>query len=351
MEGKTESRNWLVWAVPAALSLIAIFVPFADSVRSDLLIPVILLQLLLPVITAMTGALCDWPVTVATGALAAAFAWKTLPATAMPAVLFWCAACGLTACLPMKNRLMRPALRTGMCLAVWCIGLATLLQFTGGNLAGGLAQAVCDYVDRSPESTELLLRFYSAGLVRLQGTEALMPAIRYMGSIIIPEATKVQMLYTLRVSLEEMLPPMLCSTVVYHTALTVLLSTILPDWRRRKKGAKGEFPPLEQWYMPRRMGAAVFALCIGWVIALMSADGIGAYLGWMCADVFRVAFMIQGICWMQWMGKRMGIRSVARNAWSVVLSVVAPLIPMIMGVIDQRRDARHLRPKEEADQE
>ena len=34
-----------------------------------------------------------------------------------------------------------------------------------------------------------------------------------------------------------------------------------------------------------------------------------------------------------------------------VLSVVAPLIPMIMGVIDQRRDARHLRPKEEADQE
>ena len=54
---------------------------------------------------------------------------------------------------------------------------------------------------------------------------------------------------------------------------------------------------------------------------------------------------------MQWMGKRMGIRSAARNIWSVILSVVMPLIPMVMGMIDQRRDARHLRPKEEADQE
>ena len=103
--------------------------------------------------------------------------------------------------------------------------------------------------------------------------------------------------------------------------------------------------------MPRRMGAAVFALCIGWVIALMAQEGTGMYLGWLCADVFRTAFILQGICWMQWMGKRMGVRSTVRNIWSVILSVVMPLIPMIMGMIDQRRDARQLRPKEEADQE
>ena len=108
---------------------------------------------------------------------------------------------------------------------------------------------------------------------------------------------------------------------------------------------------MEQWYMPRRLGAAVFALCIGWVMALMAQDGVGAYLGWLCADVFRVAFILQGICWMQWMAKRMGIRSAVRNIWSVILGIVLPLIPMIMGMIDQRRDARHLRPKEEADQE
>ena len=96
---------------------------------------------------------------------------------------------------------------------------------------------------------------------------------------------------------------------------------------------------------------AVFALCLGWVIALVAEEGVGAYLGWLCANVFRVAFILQGICWLQWMGKKMGIRSGARNLWSVILSVVAPLIPILMGMIDQRKDARHLRPEKEVEQE
>lgn len=315
------------------------------------MIPVLLVQLLLPVACAVTGTLYKWPVTGLLCILAALAGWRAFPAEALPVILFWCAASGLTACLPMKQRLLRPALRTGMCLAAWCIGLVILLQLTGGRIVGGLAQAACDYVDQSPDSTELLLRAYSAGYARLQGTEALMPAVRLMGNVVIPAETRTQMLFSLRVSLEEILPSLLCSVMVYHTALTVLMSTVLPDWLRRRRGEKGEFAPMEQWYMPRRMGLAVFALCLGWVIALMAQEGTGAYLGWLCAGVFRVAFILQGICWMQWMGKRMGIRSAVRNIWSVILSVVMPLIPMIMGMIDQRRDARHLRPKEEADQE
>ena len=315
------------------------------------MIPVLLVQLLLPVVCAVTGTLYKWPVTGLLCILAAVAGWQAFPAEALPVILFWCAASGLTACIPMKQRLLRPALRTGMCLAAWCIGLVILLRLTGGQIINGLAQAACNYVDQSPDSTELLLRAYSAGYARLQGTEALMPAVRLMGNVVIPAETRTQMLFSLRVSLEEILPSLLCSVVVYHTALTVLMSTVLPDWLRRRRGEKGEFAPMEQWYMPRRLGLAVFALCLGWVIALMAQEGTGAYLGWMCAEVFRMAFILQGICWMQWMGRRMGIRSTARNVWSVVLSVLTPLIPMIMGMIDQRRDARHLRPKEEADQE
>ena len=351
MTGRNDGLKWLAWAIPAGLSLLFAFMPIPEETRSTLLIPLIVFELFLPVISAMTGALCELPVTAALCAFAAAAGWKIFPVQVLPLTLFWTAACALTALLPMKQKLMRPALRTGMCLAAWCIGLVTLLQLTGGQIVNGLAQAACDYVERSPESAELLLRAYSAGYVRLAGTEVLMPSTGLMGSIMIPAETRVQMLYTLRVSLEEVLPSLLCSTVIYHTGLTVLLSTLLPDWRRRKKGEQGEFAPLERWYMPRRMGIAVFALCFGWLIALMAQDGIGVYLGLMCAGVFRAAFILQGICWMQWMGKRMGIRSAVRNVWSVILSVVLPLIPMVMGMIDQRRDARHLRPKEESDQE
>ena len=349
MTGKIGGQKWIAPAVMAVLSLVIALVPSVDG--GTWTIPVLVMQLILPVAAAMTGALYGWPVTAAMCVLAAVAGWKVFPLEALPVLLLWCAGWGLTSCLPMRRRLLRPALRTGVCLAAWSIGFMILLRLTGGDIVNGLAQAACDYVDRSPDSTDWLLRAYSAGYIRLRGTDALIPAVRVMGNVMIAPDTKVQMLYSLRVSLEEILPSMLCSTLVIHTAVTVLLSTVLPDWLRRRRGEQGEFSPMEQWYMPRRMGLAVFALCLGWVIAMLAEDGIGAYLGWMCAEVFRMAFILQGICWMQWMGRRMGIRSTARNVWSVVLSVLTPLIPMIMGMIDQRRDARHLRPKEEADQE
>ena len=349
MAEKNNGQKWIVPAVMAVLSLVIALVPGAD--RNTWTVPVLAVQLLLPVAASVSGALYPWPMTASMCILAAVAGWKVFPLQALPVVLLWCAGTGLTACLPMRRKLLRPTLRTGVCLTSWCAGMLILLQMTGGQIVNGLAQAACDFVDRSPNSTDLLLRAYSAGYIRLAGTDALFPAVRVMGNVMIAPGTRVQMLYSLRVTLEGMLPSALCSAVVLHTAVTVLLSTVLPDWLRRKRGERGDFSPMEQWYMPRRMGAAVFALCLGWVIALLAGDGIGAYLGWMCAEVFRVAFILQGICWMQWMGKRMGIRSAVRNLWSVVLSVILPLIPMVMGMIDQRRDARHLRPKEEADQE
>ena len=349
MAEKNSGQIWIAPAVMAVLSLVIALVPGMDP--NTWTVPVLALQLLLPVAASITGALHPWPVTASMCVLAGVAGWKVFPLQALPVVLLWCIGTGLTACLPMRRKLLRPALRTAVCLAVWCTGLIILLQVTGGQIVNGLAQAACDYVDHSPNSTDLLLRAYSAGYIRLSGTDALIPAVRVMGNVMIAAQTRVQMLYSLRVSIEELLPSALCSAVVLHTAITVLLSTVLPDWMRRKRGERGEFSPMEQWYMPRRMGLAVFALCIGWVVALLAKDGIGAYLGRLCAEVFRVAFIIQGICWMQWMGKRMGVRSAVRNVWSVILSIVMPLIPMIMGMIDQRRDARHLRPKEEADQE
>jgi len=186
------------------------------------------------------------------------------------------------------------------------------------------------------------------GYARLNGTEALMLALSPMS---IPADIRLQLLYSLRVSLEEILPSLMCSVIVYHTGITALLCTVLPDNWRRRRGENGEFSPMERWYMPRRLGGAVFALCIGWVVAFLAEEGIGAYLGWMCANVFQAAFMLQGICWMQWMGKRMGLGSAVRNIWSVILSVVMPLIPIVMGMIDQRRDSRHLRPDKEVEQE
>ena len=45
----------------------------------------------------------------------------------------------------------------------------------------------------------------------------------------------------------------------------------------------------------------------------------------------------------------MGIRGMMRNIGALLVSLLAPIVPMIMGLIDQRRDTRHLRPEEVED--
>ncbi len=348
MNGKLTDRPGVsgqagqVWLAPAVLTALLALAAVLG------VLPLAGAMLILPVAAGMLTAYSGWVSGAVLCAAGCAAGMAVFPQMAWPTVLIWCIGNGLVCGLKMKKAIMRPILRTGVCLAAWAAGLITLLQISGGQIVNGLAQSACDLIDRSPEGTEILLRAYSAGYARLQGTEAITLAFYPMT---MTAGVRTQLLYSLRVSLEEILPSLICSVIVYHTALTVLLGTVMPDWLRRKHGEKGEFSPMEQWYMPRRLGWAVFALCMGWVIAFLAEDGIGAYLGWMCADVFRAAFMLQGICWMQWMGKRMGIGSTMRNIWSVVLSVLIPLIPILMGMIDQRRDARHLRPDKEVEQE
>ena len=176
---------------------------------SGWVIPVMVIQILLPVAAAMTGAVCSPIVPGILCAAAAIAGGVAFPTEALPVVLVWCAGWALTTLLPMKKRLLRPALRAGVCLAAWGIGLFILLRLTGGQIVAGLAGAACDWVDKSSNSTEILLRAYSAGYARLQGTQALMPAVQTLGSVLIPDGIRTQMLLSLRASMEEILPNLL----------------------------------------------------------------------------------------------------------------------------------------------
>ena len=338
MTGKKPEIRLLV---PAALMLIIAVASLAG-------IPFLLEALILLPVASLLMYYCGWAGVAGVCAAAAVACGFILPAVALPTAFIWCAGCLLAACIPVRKPLARPVLWCAACLITWCAGMITLHQIENGPISISLAQKICNLIDASPERDTILVNAYSMGWCR---TDALVPTARSMGGIRLESADRVQLLLSLRVTLEEMLPTFLCDALLYHTALTAFLCTILPDWRRRKNGEEGLLPALDRWYMPRRMGRAVWALMIGWVISLLSGDGVSGYLGTLCSDVFRIAFMLQGICFLQWVGKRMGIRSTMRNVWSVVLSILAPIVPIIAGLIDQRKDARNLRPKKEAEQE
>ena len=306
-------------------------------------------MLLLPPVSAVLAVTSGWwgAAMVCAGACGACI--LVFPPEALPLSLGWCILCAVIPVIPLKKKAARPFLWAGLCLGAWITGIVMLLGITKGQIVTGLAQIFCDWVEKSPQCNTILLNAYSMGYSRLEGTAALVPAVQVMGHVLISEDVKMQMLYSLRVSLEGMLPSVLCETLVYHTAVTTLLSVALPDWRRRKAGAEGELPPMERWYIPRGLGLALMALCLGRVVALFSSNGAAVFMGWLCWAVFKAAYVVQGLCLLQWMEKRMGIRSVIRNIWAVVLSILAPIIPMVMGMVDQRRDSRHLRPHEEVE--
>ena len=215
------------------------------------------MTLLLPVAAAMLQYSSGWPGAAAVCAAAGLACGFILPADLLPVTVLWCGGSLLAAVIPVRKPLIRPILWAAVCLAAWLAGLLVLSAATEGKIIAGLAKGACDYIDASPERNNILINAYSMGLARLKDIELLSARrVPGYGYLFLEEETRRQMLYSLRVSLEELLPSALCSTMIYHTVLTTILCTVLPDWRRRRQGEEGLLPPMEKWYMPRRMGTA-----------------------------------------------------------------------------------------------
>ncbi len=336
-EMKTK-QSWIPTAVLTLLVLIAALKGF----------PYLFLALIvLPPVVATLAYTAGWTGPAAVCVMAAGACVYLAPGPGLALLLPWCVLSGVIACLPLKKKLTRPLLWAALCLAAWAGMLALMMNAFQGQVTAGLAQATVDMIDASPERDAIRLNAYRMGLSRLDRTETWNMVLQLTG-LMAPE-TRNELLFSLRVSLEEALPAALCEGLVYHTAVTVLLCTVLPDWRRRKNGEPGVLPGMEKWYIPRGMGLAICTLCVGWLIAAMSDGGVDLYFGLLCTAVFRAAYVIQGICLLLWIEKKMGIRSAMRHIWAIVLSLLAPIVPLIMGLVDQRRDSRNLRPKKEAE--
>ena len=330
-----RKQNWVAPAVVTALMLFA-------AVQGSAFLFLALLAV--PVIAAVLAYTSGWVWTAVTCLAAGAIGTWMMPGLAV-IVVPWCALSAVIACVPLKRKMLRPLLWGGLCLGAWAAMIALLNAAMDQPLIPGLAQAFCDWVDASPQRNNILLNTYSLGLSRLD-TQTGLTSLAF---VLMPDNVRLQLLYSLRVSMEELLPSALCEGLVYHTALTVVLCVALPDWRRRRNGEPGVFPQMEKWYIPRKWGLAVTLLGLGWLFAYMSAGGVEMYLGLLCAAVFKTAYLLQGLCLLQWLEKRIGIRSVMRKIWAVALSLLAPIVPIIMGIVDQRRDSRHLRPDEEVE--
>lgn len=334
-EGNAQ-KKWISGAILAALITVA-------AIRG---IPSFMLALVaLPVICAVQAVCGGWQITAGLCVLSAVCCVILMPGAACVIGILWCVCCAVIPLVPLKKKILRPMLWAALCVLFWCIMLGAISADGGDTPANVMARTLCDMVSASPQRNSILINAYGMGLARLEGT-ANLSSLNY---VLMPEDIRLQLLYSLRVTLEQAFPQAICESLVIYSAVMALLCTALPDWRRRRRGEKGELPPMEEWYIPRGWGLALLALALGWLVATLSGGGADSYFGLLCLSVFRTTYTIQGICLLLWVEKRMGIRGMMRNIGALLVSLIAPIVPMIMGLIDQRRDSRHLRPEEVED--
>ena len=299
--------------------------------------------LALPILRALLDAMHEHIVAcvcVLSGCLCAALLF---PAWLRPAIALWGA--GLMAMSVLRVRAGSRTMLAGLALAAATavITLALALPQSGGQLVPWLAQAIVDRIDGHPNSATMLLNAYQAGLARLEGDMALIPALRIFGAIIIPPDTRLELLYSLRASIESLLTSLLPRGIVLWMLLTALLPAIVAEGVLRGAGRHSDLPPLERWYMPRRLTNAVVVMMMLGFLPYLTASAPLVSLGEMCYTLGYWACALQGASLMLFLMVGRGVRPLGRWLLVALGVLFLPLALFFLGGYDQFRDPRHLR--------
>lgn len=333
------SNQWTLAAVFSAALLITSFMG---------ILPHSLIMLLLPLMLAILAYTSGTVPTVLTAAVAAGGCVAAGAAGLWVIAVPWSALNCFAALCPLKDQKKRPWLWAGVIVITWAAFLILLQIATNGQLVTGIAQELQNELAESPFCDTLLINAYSSGIARVSDAESM--GTLYAATMLklaLPENIRTELLYSLRISVEEIMPGAFCEAFIIHLTLQVLLCTLLPDLLRRRQDEKTVFPKFTEWHMPAGIGLAIGTLAIGWLIQLMTDSDLWLYIGIMSGAVFAVCYGLQGISFQLWLEDKMGMGKFARVLWLVGMLLLIPFVTVLLGIIDQRRDARNLRDREE----
>lgn len=296
--------------------------------------------------------------------MVAGAAMATCPAIPAWLMMVWgvLGTCGVL--VRLRSQQANAAWWTGLCLAALMAAAAALHQASGAQLpAIYLAQRLIELIDQSPKGTEILLNAYQMGLASLEGKLAMLPALRLGSVVVMTPEVRMELLYGLRTSLEELLYAMLPKAGTMWALLTALACAVIPGMRRRRQGLPREekawlpwreavqtnkaaeavlqrtrfapvYPPMEEWHMPRMMGLGAACLYLCGLMPYAQAPAMHDLLV-MLGNVGSLMFMVQGASLMLFLMRRMDMQRSMRGTWTLVAAVLLPQLMVLMGFADQ----------------
>lgn len=280
-------------------------------------------------------------------AMAAGLAVSTLlfPVWLRPAIVAWCAVCAAAPWLPVRRLSRRALLWTCAAAAEVVLLLALTCVRFDGRMIPGMAQALTDAVDRAPDSARKLLTAYQLGLSRLTGEQKLLPAVSLFGQIIIPADTRVQMLYSLRLSLELLLESLLPQTAVWAIGLPPVAVMLAAGRTLRRRGLTCDVPGPSAWRLEGAARYAALVLLAMGALQLFVDNPVACYLSRLSMALFSALYLTLGVCALWGLSQRRA----GTAAMLVAAVALAPSIMTVIGLVDQAIDLRRLRPPRDDD--
>lgn len=326
----------------------------------------------LPLICAIVMPLvCPWPVTLAVVFLtpvwaeclrAAGLRWHGVIAGALitlGALLAGIPAgalqiCGLWAVAAMAMTVVNMADRpVGRCIA-WtaamvltlCAGLVMLRRHYSGAVCYGLAEDAVRIINQQDKAVEILLSAWKMGYARLEGDINKLPAMNVFGQTLMMPQVRVELVNSLRTTIEFTLTEQLPQVMVYYLMITALATAALSQWVLRRRGMEAKLPPVTQWHLPRGYASGAMVLAVFGLMRYMLGSTALYQAGAMSMAAFCTLYVVQGICLVVWW-IRQGPQQMSGGV--MLAAVVLLLLPMltmlltVLGVIDQIADPRGLR--------
>lgn len=265
----------------------------------------------------------------------------------------WFAAALLMDMLPAFRQHRRAVLGWSvLTTAIVCVAVTMLRAYFGGAAIQGMADALADWLGGREDSNRLLLTLYQMGYARLEGDMAQTPAVQMFGRIIMNPETHRELVNSLRTTLKYLFNEQLPGWIATYLIVSALLTAVVPEGIRRRKGQATELPPVHKLYMDRKaaMGACMLMLCglarfLTPSLAVCQASG-------MAMTAFTVLYSAQGVCLIVWWLRN---GQYHRGGWLITAALLLFLLPMIgtllliLGVADQFADPRKLREKDRKD--
>lgn len=274
---------------------------------------------------------------VATAALGAVCCWL-LPFPLFIPALIWCAA-GVAMCFCRRGHSIRRGIAwAGICAALLCAVLFWLGQRYQGQIFAGLAETVTDWIANRKDSASILLQCYQSGLSRLE--DDMTPVLNLFGMLLMTEDVKLQLLYSLRATLEAAFRAALPQGIVAWVMVTAVLSAAVPDAVRRRKGLHGRLNSFGEWQLNDTVRRHLNVLALMYLVQLLTDSPVLSIMGSMCIAAFQYAYMILGLAVTEGLTKRLGTAKIMRRLWMAAFLLFAPFMLVLLGIADRIFDLR-----------